>query len=94
LPLPVLVATRKSRSLISEDCSIYGKIEQSVVFPAVFIGNNTKVKNCHVVLGDVSLNIAVIAQNSVTSSIQIEFGHYPSSQKKLIWEIFKDDVLY
>lgn len=55
LPPHFVAATAKvQRSLVGEGCQIYGEVDHCVIFPGVFIGGGTKLRDC-VIMPDVNI---------------------------------------
>ncbi|SNT13275.1 glucose-1-phosphate adenylyltransferase [Anaerovirgula multivorans] len=74
------------RSLISEGCQVYGELENSVLFPGVYIGKGSKVKDSVVMTGvriDCSVKIfkAIIGEETRIENGSIIGGEGDSQEK-------------
>ena len=56
-----------SNSIISSGCIVNGKIEDSVIFKKVYIGNNTTIKNC-IILNDAHIGDNCHLENCIIES--------------------------
>ncbi|MDK2799017.1 MAG: glucose-phosphate adenylyltransferase [Clostridiales bacterium] len=72
-PPNYLAATAKvRRSLINGGCQIFGEVENSVLFPGVYIGAGSQIKNSIImpnvkIQSNVKIESAIIAENTIIS---------------------------
>jgi glucose-1-phosphate adenylyltransferase len=69
-----------SNSLVSSGCIVNGKIEDSVLFKQVYIGNNSVVKNC------IILHNVYIGDNSYIENCIVESGSTIKANSRCIGE--------
>lgn len=72
---------RVKGSLISEGCLVFGEVEHSIIFPGVYIGKGTKVKDsvvmCNVRIEEnVRIEKAIIGENTLVGEGSIIGGDY------------------
>jgi glucose-1-phosphate adenylyltransferase len=69
-----------SNSLVSSGCIVNGKIEDSVLFKQVYIGNNSVVKNC------IILHNVYIGDNSYIENCIVESGSTIKANSRCVGE--------
>jgi glucose-1-phosphate adenylyltransferase len=73
-PHYLAASARVSNSIISEGCMIFGKVENSIVFPDVYVGHNVVVKDSIIMTGVHIEDNAVVDKAIISHSVNIKNG--------------------
>ncbi|MCG8501889.1 MAG: glucose-1-phosphate adenylyltransferase [Firmicutes bacterium] len=65
-PNYIASSAKVNHSLINEGCLIFGQMERSVLFPGVYVGKNTIIRNS-VIMPNVKIGSNVIIENAIVS---------------------------
>jgi glucose-1-phosphate adenylyltransferase len=63
-PQYISPTARITKALINEGCQIYGSVENSVIFPGVYIGEDSIIKNS-VIMSDVKIGSGVVIDRAI-----------------------------
>lgn len=72
-PHYIASGAKVTRSLISEGCTIFGEVDQSVIFPGVFIGEDTKIVKSIVmpyvhIADGISIDMSIVGRRTVVEA--------------------------
>lgn len=93
LPCPISVTNQSGKSIISENCFMRGEIENSIIFPGVYIGKMAKIKNSIIMPGAYIGHNAYIERAIIGPGAAVENGSAVfSASKKSITVVAQNTV--